>query len=142
MTMVHDEKQARKERDAVLADPGPRSFLHTLALLADGDAQTELTAEWHRLVEEVAEQARSTGKSKGEITLKVKLAMDGKGIADVAYDVAAKRPKPSRSKSTLWLDKHNRLVNENPRQGKLPLRRVDEPETEARDVAETGKAMR
>ena len=119
-------------------EEGPRAFARFLEQLGDGEAHAELSAELHRLMETLHDQALATGPTKGALTLKLSFAVDPRGTVDVAYDVAVKEPKRARSKGVFWLTKGNNLTAHNPRQERLPLREVAAPEV--RDVEASAPA--
>lgn len=123
----------RKQETMAEINEGPRSFAKFLSDLADGAAHAELSTELHGLVKALSDESDRTSRdAKGELTLKLRLSVAPNGTVTVNYDVAAKDPKPARSHGVFWVSPGGNLVNENPKQAKLPLRDVKAPET--RDV--------
>jgi hypothetical protein len=99
----------------------PIDSLDTLLdTLGGGDARAELNDEIRRLVSEVTDLARETGKAKGALTLKVKLSGDKKGAVTVDYDLSLKRPVKPRASGVLFTTKNGSLVTSDPRQARLP----------------------
>ena len=106
-------------------DPeGARSFTRFLDQVADGDLHTEASQLLHRLVEKMQQQTRAQAKEvKGELTLKLKLSMDG-ALTTVAYEINGKEPAPRRPGSVFFVTRGGNLSVQNERQQELPLREV------------------
>lgn len=118
---------------------GPRSFARFIEMVSDGACQSEASAELLKLCNTLREDAAArSATSKGEITLRIGLAVEPSGVVGVAYDVKIKEPPKARPKGVLWLTKGGNLTPQNPRQQTLPLREVGgtaEPAREVRDDA-------
>lgn len=96
----------------------------------------ELSAAQHKLMREVREVAGRSGTSaKGELTLKLKYAVEANGTVDVNYDITIKGPKRKLGRSVFFLTPGANLTVENPRQLGLglPVRDVSAPDN-YRDV--------
>lgn len=127
----------REERD----DEGARSFSRFVEMVADGAMVSEASEALHKLVCSLEDDALEThSTSKGELTLKVKIAVEPNGVVSIVYDLKAKEPVPTRPKGVLWLTKGGNLTPHNPRQQKLPLREVGGTEESAREVGGATKA--
>lgn len=94
-----------------------------------GDLNDELGKTISRVIGSIREDANARGKdssSKGSVTLK--LSFEGEALNNgsvgmsVHYDLNFKEPKPVRSKEVYFI-KGDRLVRENPAQGKLDFER-------------------
>lgn len=103
----------------------PRSFAVFLGQVADGDLEREAAKVLYDLVQTLkAEAIPAGGAAKGAITLKLNIEVDIRGQVTVGYDINAKEPTPSRTKSTMWINEDGNVVFEPPRQGKLFPREV------------------
>jgi hypothetical protein len=120
------------ERQAV-ADKQPREKGVTgtdlLREYGCGDLNDELGKTISRVIVAIREDAQARGKdssSKGSITLKLNFKGEclnsGAVGMGVEYDLNFKEPKPVRSKEVFFI-KGDRLVRENPAQGKLDFER-------------------
>lgn len=110
-----------------------RTFNTFLADVEDGHIHSELTDELRDLVATLHTVGMETGgKAAGEITVKLKLKLDGRGI-DVVADLATRKPKMPRRRTTFFATEDNRLTRQDPRQQALPFKTVDTaaPETKA-----------
>jgi hypothetical protein len=94
-----------------------------------GDLNEEFNKTISRVITSIREDALARGKnsnSKGSVTLKVSFngqCLNGAAVAmGVDYDIGFKEPKPVRSKEAYFI-KGDRLVRENPSQGKLDFER-------------------
>lgn len=94
-----------------------------------GDLNDELGTTISRVIQAIREDAINRGKgstSKGNITLKLNLegeCLSGVAVAmGVTYDINFKEPKPIRAQEVYFI-KGDRLVRENPSQGKLDFER-------------------
>lgn len=127
----------REERD----DEGARSFARFVEMVADGALHSEASEALHKLVCALEDDALDThSTSKGELTIKVKLAVEPNGVVSVTYDLKAKEPVPTRPKGVLWLTKGGNLTPQNPRQQRLPLHEVSIEAGPAREVGGATKA--
>lgn len=117
---------------------GARGFATILAQIGDGVLHSELSEKLQALNTVLFAHAEKFSNAKGEITLTLKLSMDSMGTTDVTSEIKVKEPKRVSPKSVFWLSKGNNLVNENPKQTKLPLREVSASgKQEPRDVPAT-----
>jgi hypothetical protein len=74
---------------------------------------------------EVVKACRETG-AKGSITLK--LAIDSKqGIAEIKASLSVKKPEPALPGQCFYTTDDGALVDEDPRQMKLPTKVIDAP---------------
>lgn len=115
-------------------DEGARSFALILGQCEDGQLHAELSEKLQALNANLSKHAESFGKAKGEIVLSLKLSVDQLGTTQIEADIKIKEPKVVRPRSVFWLNSSNNLLNENPRQTKLPLREVPLSKDAARDV--------
>lgn len=101
---------------------GPRSFGQFLAKLAEGEAERELSEQFHSLNKRCREEAKARwGSVKGELVLRIKLDWDENDVVGVAYKITKSEPPRKTSKSIFWSTKGGNLSPENPRQQKLAL---------------------
>jgi len=110
-----------------------RTFNTFLADVEDGQIHTELTDELRELVATLHNVGMETGgKAAGEMSIKLKLKLDGRSI-DVVADIATKKPKMPRRRTTFFATEDNRLTRNDPRQQALPFKTVGTapPETKA-----------
>lgn len=106
-------------------EEGPRGFAVLVQQLSDGDCHAEASLALHKLGKALLREAHAQRRPvKGELTLKLSLACDARGVVSVAYDVKRKEPAPARPTATLWLTDQGNLSVDNPRQTKLGLREV------------------
>ncbi len=101
-----------------------RTFGRLLAGLEDGELEAEATHKLHRLTLELIKQAETQAKARGTFTIKLSLVADQGGTVSIDAAIDVKEPKPTRARTMMWLDKSGSLLNENPKQTKLPLREV------------------
>jgi hypothetical protein len=107
---------------------GPRSATVFVANLAEGACAAQLSEELHELARTMQREAYSRDtKVKGELTLKLRFVAKPNGVVDVEYKIKSKAPAKKTAPATLWLTDGGNLVNENPRQMKLPIREVPRP---------------
>ena len=119
---------------------GPHAFSRFLALLGDGAAHIELSQHLHELGQRLGREADAQGtKVKAELTLKVKLEYEPRGVVSAAYEIQRKVPAPRRPKSVLWLTSGGNLTPNNPKQQNLQFREVKGGRDDARDVGETNE---
>lgn len=103
----------------------PRSFTRLLATLAEGDADRDLTEAWGRLLVQTRKSALfARDGAKGSLTLKLNAHIDDRDEVTMTYSITVKEPTKPTSKDTRWLDQGGRIVDESPRQQKLPLQQV------------------
>lgn len=106
-------------------EEGPRSFVHFLSQLAQGEAEANASYELHELLKRLHEEAHIRNREvKGKFKLALTFAADENGTVTVSYDVEAKAPPRKTSASIFWLSRGSNLVAENPKQQSLPLRDV------------------
>ncbi len=105
---------------------GIRPFDAMLRTLDDGSVHDELSTTLHKLVGELYELALNGGGKvvKGELDLRLKIAVSPNGSAALAAEIKHKTPKPTRVPSLLFLTKGGNLSTENQKQQKLNLREV------------------
>jgi hypothetical protein len=127
-----------KEPKQKTPDPkpeGPRSFGVFLHDLASGAAEKELSRELHDLVKNMKGESRSRDSDmKGSLTLKLNFLVPPDGPAIITFDVTKKLPKRAVAKGYCWVTEGGNLTHQNPQQGKLPFRQVEDDE--ARDLVE------
>lgn len=115
-------------KDEIVKDPaqeGPRSFVHFLGQLAQGEAEANASHEFHELLKRIHEEAHiRNAKVKGKFKFTLNCTADETGTVSVAYDVETKAPPRKTTSSFFWLSRGSNLVAENPKQQKLPLRDV------------------
>jgi hypothetical protein len=107
-----------------MGDATIRNFGGLLQHLEDGQLLSDLGDKLDELNLKLVKQAEAIGVAKGELRLTIKLKADGHGIVEADSSIDMKEPKPARMRSVLWLTKAGKLVAENPKQTKLPLREV------------------
>jgi hypothetical protein len=116
---------------------GPNAFSVFISQLADGAAHSELSGELHELAKVLQDAAvTQAGTAKGELMLKLKLAIEPNGITAITYELTTKKPKAKRPSAVAWLSKGLNVVFQNPKQTIMPFRDVSAP-AEAREVTET-----
>lgn len=114
-------KNEQKEQQA----EGPRSFAVTLQQLADGEAHGELTEALYELLDACTTKASQTnGSGSGELIFKLKIKVDARGQAGLAYEVNTKIPKEKRAPAHMWITAGGNLTPQNPRQQTLDLRSI------------------
>lgn len=106
-----------------------RPFTEVLADLGQQDANEELTGELAQLVQDVQLHSKA-----GEITLKVKVSPNGMKSVKVDYKITTKLPDPDRPQTMFFVDDHNGLRRNDPRQSEMPLRDVKSEETPLKEV--------
>lgn len=118
---------------------GPRSFARFLEHIADGQAQLELSAELHKLLLRLREEANARNSEVGgTLDLKLSIKVAPNGIAAIAYGIKRKEPDPKRPGSVMWLTEGGNLSATNPKQPSLPLMAVGDAD-EPTDVEEPKK---
>lgn len=122
-------------------ESGPRSFAVFIRTLADGEAEEAISGKLYELLAALREAAENKGGSaKGELTLKLSIAVDARDQVAIKYDVKTKEPAPDHPSAVMWLDKKGHITAENPRQQKLPLREV--PRAKVKDIQADAKPVR
>jgi hypothetical protein len=96
-------------------------FTDTLADL--GALPDELTAALQLVVEAVV-----SARKNGSITLTLKIKPNGEHGVEIEDEVKFKAPAPARAKKFMFVTEDFSLIRNDPRQAKLPLREVGEPE--------------
>lgn len=116
-------------------EEGPRSFLHFLESLAEGEAKSVLSAELHALCEALQSEAEARrAKVAGTLTLTLNVTVEGK-LAAIGYAVTTKKPSPKRAASVMWLTRGGNLTTQNPQQQQLPgIREVPTKQQPSREV--------
>lgn len=123
---------------------GTRDFTTLLKGIDEGRLSAELDDEMREVLKKLHEHAFNFGKAGGELTLKIKVAMDDAGMTMIMGEVKTKVPQPKRGRSVYWVTRGFALSADNPAQMKLPggqpLRDVSgPPASEAREpVAAAG----
>lgn len=121
---------------------GARSFTRALEMVADGRLATEASQALNEHLSKLAAIADDRcDTAKGELTLKLKLAVEPTGAVSIVYELKTKEPTPIRPKGHLWLTPGNNLTPHNPRQQALPLHEVKSDAGPARDI-ETNTKVR
>jgi hypothetical protein len=106
-------------------EPGPRSFGVFFNGLASGQAEGEAAYELAELLKRLHEESKTQVRQvTGSLTIELGFACAETGVVEVRFAVKRKDPKRKTEPSHFWMDKKSRLVTENPRQQKLPLRDV------------------
>jgi hypothetical protein len=107
-------------------EEGPRSFLHFLEDLGQGDAARELSEELFELGGRLAhESSAREAKVKGELTLKITFSVEKNGLVTTNYEIKRKDPKRSTTPGVSWLTAGGNFADRDPRQAELPgLREV------------------
>lgn len=101
----------------------PKQFSQFLAEQRRGLLHAELSEQLAELV-----TACMTTRKAGSLTLSVKVKPTGDAHVEVTDDVVIKVPRDVRPPSIFFTDEHGTLHRNDPRQGKLPLREVVNPE--------------
>lgn len=100
--------------------PRPRGFDLILSEVADGACLREASTALADAAKAVQSAHEARGKASATVTVTLKLSMGKNRVVDVAYDVAAKLPKPVRETGAMWIDKAGNLVPSDPLQLELP----------------------
>lgn len=115
-----------------MTETAHRTFNTFLADVEDGQIHTDLTDDLRDLVATLQAVGLETGgRTSGEITLKLKLKLDGRGI-DVVADIATRKPKMPRRRTTFFATEDNRLQRQDPRQQTMPFKTVSAPTPETK----------
>lgn len=123
-----------------MTEPAPanpltlRSFGALVATCEDGDLDADLRQAIRDIVQSLNDEARDRGgKPTAKLTLTLVFRHDG-GAIDIQAETDVKRPKKKRMRSVFWSTPDNDLTRQNPRQGEMFPRRVDD----AREVRTIG----
>lgn len=120
---------------AAKEDEGARSFAVALQAIDEGCLHAEASEELQKLVVHLQDHAIRYGRdAKGELVLKIGVAVSASGLALVAGEVVTKTPKRAKRGSAFWLTAGGNLTPENPKQQKLPLRDVNGNRGPVREV--------
>lgn len=106
-----------------------RSFTDVIGDLRSG-AFNQLNEAMTELVESVIET-----RKPGEISFKLKIKPNGEGSVEIEDEIKTKIPQAPRGKTIMFVDGDNSLRRTDPRQGDLPLRKVEEPAGDLKQVA-------
>lgn len=108
----------------------PDLFIHTLNILRYGEAQTEAS----EALAECVDRARDTGKA-ATLTITLKITPKGScGQFLIQDQIKTKLPDLEKEETIMFGTPEGNLQREDPRQSKLPLRQVDEPKTQLKNV--------
>jgi hypothetical protein len=111
-------------------EEGPRSFAVVYQTIDEGSAHAEASAGLHKLLKVLQDEANVTsGSASGEITIKLAIKVDARGVAVISPTCIVKEPKKKRAGSTMWITDGGNLTPQNPRQLTMPLREVERPAT-------------
>lgn len=88
-----------------------------IAMLEGGEVAAALSTEITQTLEQLKALAgdRPKGKTKGSVTLKLNLEVEG-GAVTITADIDSKRPKPVRGASFYWVMDDGSLSTEHPQQ--------------------------
>lgn len=109
---------------------GARSFARALEGIGDGKCIGEVSEEFWALLRDIHTMARSRGQdgeAAGSLDLKLKVMVNAKGEAEIAWDLSVKKPKKKRLTAVAWVTKGGNLTFEVPRQLPLPMQLVENP---------------
>lgn len=96
-----------------------RQATDIIAILERGDLNADLTAEITKVLEALQEAAPPKGKAvKGEVTLKLKFAVEGASV-EVESEIASKTPKRPRGRDFYFVTEDAALSTEHPRQSNM-----------------------
>jgi hypothetical protein len=131
---------AKNDREIPDNREGPRSFTVFYQDVADGDFQRDASEELFALTGALRDEAlRVNGKVKGEITIKLNISIDPRGVIGVDQDIKTKKPKIRRATAQAWITAGGNITLQHPRQLTLPVREV---RTENDDVKEVDAQKR
>jgi len=94
-------------------------FLRFLSRIGDGDLEVDAEEKLRKLLKEMTRISSRQIKASGGMTIQLTLVSDDRRGLEVDFDVKIKMPKRKHAKSTMWLDKHDNIVFESPRQQSL-----------------------
>ena len=122
------EAQAGGAAPANPLDEAPKSFSRFIALLSDGEAESEASYQLHELGKRLQELASMThGKAKGKLKFHVSLVADPSGAVGISYNVETVAPKRPTTPAVFWLTKGGNLSPTDTRQLELKPRQVRDP---------------
>lgn len=107
-----------------------RQFADVLGDLAGGQTYEEINAR----LAEVTQAVIDTRKA-GELSIRLRIKPNGESSVIVTDEVRAKVPEPLRGETLFFTTADGSLRRDDPRQAKLPLRRVPDPEPEQEETA-------
>lgn len=113
---------------------GRKPFAAFIQEQRNGGLHGELSHELAALVEAVQETQKP-----GTLTLTVKVAPNKDGVTMTVTDkVVAKAPEVDRGAAIFFVQGDGNLVRRDPRQLEMPLREVERPAKDLRDITEAG----
>lgn len=131
------------EDNKTSVEEGARSFAVFLQQFDGGTLHAEMSEELRDLNKYRYDQAvHAGGHAKGKISLSFEIAFDSSGVASIKPEITIKKPKVVRSRQIYWTTPGSNLTPENPRQQKLPLIAVSNPNQPARDVSSDTREVR
>jgi hypothetical protein len=101
-----------------------RPFVEVLSDLEGGRLLEDLNSGLTELVSQVMAIRKG-----GTMTLKIGVLPNGETSVEVRAKMDVNAPEPARESTIMFADDASGLRRENPRQMKLPLREVQQPET-------------
>lgn len=96
------------------------SFADVLRELSSGATYEQLGSALNEIVAAV-----KTTRKTGELTLKLKVKINGEIGVSIEDEIKAKVPEPSRGTTIFFADEYGNLMRRDPRQSELPLKAVD-----------------
>lgn len=130
---------ANANGDVTHEEGGPRSFSVFLTKVGEGDCEQQLSQEMQTLMKAVIAQAKAQSKAvTGTLSLTLSFAGEDTGVVNVRYEIKRKEPKPRRPTSVFWIGRDGNVVDENPKQKRLPFRDVS-AKNEVREVDGSNK---
>lgn len=107
-----------------------RAFVDVVRQLDGGACYENLTAQLAEIVQGVI-----ATRKMGELSLKLSVKPNGENSVSITESVKLKVPEPPRAQTIFFTTVDGDLLRDDPRQAKLPLRSVDEPARELREVS-------
>lgn len=95
-------------------------FADVLRELSAGTTYDELGGKLNEVVEAVMKT-----RKVGELSLKLKVRINGEVGVAIEDEIKAKIPEPSRGTTMFFADEEGNLLRRDPRQGELALRAVE-----------------
>jgi hypothetical protein len=126
---------------------GPRSFAVFCRDLCNGALDAKASEELHKLAQAIEAEAAKRGKAKGTLTIKVIVAADDQGNADVKFAVDSKEPTVVHNAGPAWFTKGSNVTLEPPGKEKrirdvsTSSRRTDTPKPENDEDGPDGVAV-
>ena len=108
-----------------------RPFTDVLGDLERGGTACDLT----EALTEVVSAVQATGK-KGQVKFPVDIKPNGPNSVELLANIAKKVPEHDRPRTMMFIDKNHALRRDDPRQPKLPLQAVPEPEDDLTNIDE------